>query len=267
MRFDVLTLLPEFFESPLKQGVLGRSIKSGLVEVGLTNIRDYSSDLRRNVDAAPYGGGAGMVLKVEPVVKAIEDLKSKVGGGEKIFTEIGVEGRMGVGSETCNIENEKGISEVLKGGEVVIMLTPQGAPLTQKKAQELSSKDRIIILCGRYEGFDERIREFVDEEISIGDFVLSGGEAAALVLIDSIGRLVPGVLGDKDSLDDESFSEARDGLLEYPQYTRPEEFRSMRVPKVLTSGNHKEINEWRRRESIKRTKKRRPDLIEDVEEG
>jgi tRNA (guanine37-N1)-methyltransferase len=221
----ILTLLPEFFDSPLRQSVIGRAIKAGIINVDLRNIRDYSTDKHRSVDAAPYGGGAGMLMRVEPVVAAIEAAREEAAEAGKSAT--------------------------------VILLTPQGEQLTHKKAVELSGLDHLVLVCGRYEGFDERIRGFVDMELSIGDYVLAGGEAAALTIIDAVGRLVPGVLGASDSLKHESFS---DGLLEYPQYTRPDDFRGMKVPEVLISGNHALIGKWREQESRARTLQRRPGL-------
>lgn len=226
MVFDILTLFPEFFSSTVRHGVVGRAAASGLIEINARSLRDYTEDRHRTTDDSPYGGGHGMVMKVEPVARGIDDLK----------------GRGGPAS--------------------VILTTPQGRPFSQPLAEELASKGRLIIVCGRYEGFDERIREFADYEISIGDYVLSGGEVPALVIIDAVSRLVPGVLGEPESAKSDSFSA---GLLEYPQYTRPEEFRGMRVPEVLLSGNHAAIEKWRRRESVRRTCLRRPDLLQKAE--
>ncbi len=228
MRFHVLTLFPEFFSSPLRQSIIGRAIEKGILTVSLHNIRDYAEDKHRTVDDTPYGGGAGMVLKVEPVVNCLEAVRKKT-TADKTLT---------------------------------ILTTPQGVRLEQKLVEKLAEYQELIILCGRYEGIDERIRAFVDMELSIGDYILTGGEIASLVIIDSVGRLVPGVVGERDSLKSESFA---DGLLEYPQYTRPVEFRGMRVPDVLLSGHHERIREWRRRESLKRTLERRPDLLEKAE--
>jgi len=231
MRFDILTLFPRFFDSPLTQSIIGRAIKKGVIDVRVHNIRDYAADKHRTTDDAPYGGGCGMILKVTPVVRAIESIKGE-------------------------LRQKKG-----KKGEnftPVVLATPQGAPLNHKMAQELSRFERIIIVCGRYEGVDERIRAHVDREISIGDYIVTGGEIPALALIDCVGRFIPGVLGDIDSSMTESFAA---GLLEYPQYTRPRVFREERVPDVLLSGNHLEIERWRRKESIGRTLERRPDLL------
>ncbi|MBI5238360.1 MAG: tRNA (guanosine(37)-N1)-methyltransferase TrmD [Deltaproteobacteria bacterium] len=223
MRFDVLTIVPEYFSSPLCQSVLGKAAAKGLLDVRAHNIRDYALDKHKTTDDYPYGGGCGMVMKVEPAALAIEAVK----GGER-------------------------------SGQKVILMTPQGRPLSHALAKELSGNGRIIIVCGRYEGVDERIRTFVDMEVSIGDYILPGGEAAALVLIESVARFIPGVLGKDESAAEDSFAE---GLLEYPHYTRPEEFRGAKVPQALLSGNHAEIEAWRRRESLRRTYLRRPELI------
>ncbi len=223
MRFDVLTLFPEVFSSPLRESILGRAIDKGLVQVRTTNIRDFSSDKHRVVDDAPYGGGQGMIMKVEPIARAIESVKSQ------------------------------------KPSAWTVYLTPQGRRFDQDRARALSARTDLILLCGHYEGVDERVRElFVDEEISIGDYVLTGGEIAALVLIDAISRLLPGVLGSDRSAEDDSFF---DSLLEYPQYTRPFAFREHQVPDVLLSGNHEAISLWRRRQALERTLMRRPDLL------
>ncbi len=224
MIIEVLTLFPEIFSSPLKHSILGKALERGLLNVRLRNIRDYAFDKHRQVDDRPFGGGSGMLMKPEPLAAAIEAVRSEVPGIR------------------------------------VVLLTPQGKLFDQDKARELASLESIALISGRYEGVDERIREhWVDEELSIGDYVLSGGEFAALVVIDVIARLVPGVLGDEESCVEESFSE---GLLEYPQYTRPRNFRGYEVPEVLVSGNHEAIRRWRRRESLKRTLEKRPELID-----
>lgn len=229
MRVDVLTLFPEMFESPLSHSILKRARESGIVDIALTNIRDFSKDSYRKVDDAPYGGGPGMVMMPGPVFDCFEHVKKLSPKKPK-----------------------------------VILLTPQGRPLDQAKAIELSNEERLILIAGRYEGFDERIRIGLDaEQISIGDYVLSGGELAAMVVIDAVVRLLPGALGDDNSAQDDSFS---NGLLEYPQYTRPELFGQMKVPDILLSGDHAKIAEWRRRQSIERTKKWRPDLLKGKEE-
>ena len=223
MIFEILTLFPEFFTSPLKQSVVGKAIAKGIIQVTAHNLRDYTLDKHKTTDDSPYGGGHGMVMKVEPMVRAMEALKSG------------------------------------RPDAAVVMTTPQGERFTQKTAAEFSALPAIIIVCGRYEGYDERIRAFADREVSVGDYVLSGGEIPALAVIDAVARLVPGVLGEPGSSESDSFSA---GLLEYPQYTRPEEFRGMTVPEVLLSGNHASIEKWRRREALKRTFLKRPDLIE-----
>ncbi|MFZ3072784.1 MAG: tRNA (guanosine(37)-N1)-methyltransferase TrmD [Thermodesulfobacteriota bacterium] len=228
MKFRVLTLFPLFFESPLKQSIIGKAVDKGLIEVFVYDIRDFvpAEDKHRNTDDAPYGGGCGMVMKVPPVVNSIEAAKKDSSG-------------------SCR----------------VVLLSPRGARFDHAKARELSIVDNVIIVCGRYEGIDERVRAFVDDEISIGDYVLSGGEPAALCVIDGVSRFIPGVLGAEGSLIEESFSE---GLLEYPHYTRPEDFRGMRVPDTLLSGNHAEIRKWRRRESLRETLRSRPELLESA---
>ena len=223
MRFDILTLFPEMFSSPFKESILAKAIEKGLIEVRTINIRDFALDKHRIVDDAPYGGGQGMVMKVEPIARAIEQVKSEDPSVRTIY------------------------------------LTPEGKPLNQEMARQLSSRSHLILLCGRYEGVDERARElFVDEEISIGDYVLTGGELAAMVLIDAVSRLLPGVLGSDRSAEEDSFFGS---LLEYPQYTRPATFRGYEVPEVLLSGNHQAISLWRRKEALRRTWMRRPDLL------
>jgi tRNA (guanine37-N1)-methyltransferase len=227
MRIDVLTLFPEMFESPLNHSILKRAQEAGVVEIILTNIRDFSNDKHGKVDDRPYGGGPGMVMLCQPVFDCFEHVAGQ--------------------------SSEKGR---------VILLTPQGRPFTQKSAAEFSEEKRLILISGHYEGFDERIKTGLDaEQISIGDYVLSGGELAAMVIIDTVVRLLPGALGDECSAEDETFSEAVSGGLEYPQYTRPEEFRGMKVPEVLLSGHHGEIKKWRRQKSLERTRKTRPDLL------
>lgn len=222
MHFHIITIFPEFFLSPLSVSLLKKAQDKGVVSCSVHNLRDYATGKHRSTDDAPYGGGRGMVMKPEPVVAALEGVSQRLSKPWKI------------------------------------LLSPQGAPLVQAKVAELAGKETLVLLCGRYEGVDERIRAFVDEELSIGDYVLSGGEVAALVIIDAVARLVPGVIGCKASTEEESFS---NGLLEYPQYTRPEEFRGLRVPEVLLSGNHAEIARWRRRQALLRTRERRPDLL------
>jgi tRNA (guanine37-N1)-methyltransferase len=223
MRFDILTLFPDMFVSPFRESILGKAIEKGLIEIRTINIRDFASDKHHVVDDSPYGGGQGMVMKVEPIGRAIDSVKSKDPDARTIY------------------------------------LTPQGNRLSQEMARELSSRSHLLLLCGRYEGIDERARElFVDEEISIGDYVLTGGELAAMVLIDSVSRLLPGVLGSDRSAEEDSFFNS---LLEYPQYTRPFSFMGSSVPEVLVSGDHAAISSWRRREALRRTSVRRPDLL------
>lgn len=225
MKYDVITLFPEIIESYCSQSITKRGIESNIIDVQTYNPRDYSKDKHKKVDDTPYGGGDGMVLACQPIFDCYSAINKK--------------------------ENFE-----------FIMLTPQGEKFSQKTAVELSKKEQIILLCGHYEGFDERIRLGLNpREISIGDFVLTGGELGALVLIDSISRNLENYLGkDKCALED-SFSEGLEGLLEYPHYTKPREYLGMKVPDVLLNGNHKEIEEYRKQESIKRTQKRRPDLL------
>jgi tRNA (guanine37-N1)-methyltransferase len=225
MRIDVLTLFPEMFEGPLRASILGRAIESGLVEVVLHNIRDYAEDKHHVVDDYPFGGGPGMVMKPEPLFAAVE-----------------------------------AVSAMHRANGRVVLLTPQGRLLNQALGDELAQRERLILICGHYEGVDERVREhLIDDEISIGDYVLSGGELPAMVLIDVVARRLPGALGSEESLAEESHAQ---GLLEYPQYTRPADFRGWQVPEVLLSGHHAQIATWRRQQSILRTARRRPELLE-----
>jgi tRNA (guanine37-N1)-methyltransferase len=227
MKFDLLTLFPGMFSGAFSESIIKNAVEKGLVEISLHNIRDFAFDKHRVTDDYPYGGGAGMVMKVEPLAACIESVKA-----------------------------DRPLSKV-------VLLTPGGRPLNQSLAKELSSEDGLIIICGRYEGVDERVRElFVDLEVSIGDFVLTGGEPAAVILVDAVSRLLPGVLGSRQSAEEDSFG---NGLLEYPQYTRPPEFRGMTVPPVLLSGNHREIECWRRRQSLRRTWLMRPELLDDAD--
>lgn len=227
MKFQILTLFPEMFAGPLSTSIIGRGVESGLLAIELHNIRDYALDRHKTVDDAPYGGGAGMVMKVEPMTATLEAVRAKAPRAR------------------------------------IMLASPRGVPFTQEKAAELANEEELIILCGRYEGIDERLMElFRPEEFSIGDYVLTGGELAAMVLVDAVGRLVPGVLGSNESTDEESFS---DGLLEYPHYTRPPEFRGLKVPDVLLSGNHREIARWRREQSLLKTAQVRPSLLGKAE--
>lgn len=232
MKIDILTLFPGMFDCVIGESILKRAQGKGLVEINIHNLRDWTSDAHRTADDKPFGGGPGMVMKVEPVWRALVDLKI--------------------------LRNTRYSIRNTKQGNRVILLTPQGKRYEQKDAKRLAKYERLVLICGHYEGVDERIGSLCDEEISIGDYVLTCGEIPALVLIDSVVRLVPGVLGDKDSLDSESFE---DDLLEYPHYTRPAEFEGMVVPQVLTSGDHKRIDAWRKEEALKRTRARRPDLL------
>jgi tRNA (guanine37-N1)-methyltransferase len=269
MQFDILTLFPEMFGAclaesrrtcpdistkskfsgvPFSESMIKRALEKGIVKINIHNLRNWAKDKHKTVDDTPYGGGAGMVMRVDIVDKAISNIKYQI-------------------SKRSKPKNKK-----LK----TILLTPQGKPFNQKIAQTLTEYSNLILICGHYEGFDERVREhLVDEEISIGDYILTGGELPAMVLVDVISRLIPGVLGKKESLKYESFSEIHPRLstskvrdksasirvLEYPQYTRPEVYRGWKVPKILLSGNHQEIETWRSEQALLRTKSRRPDLL------
>ena len=223
MRFDVLTLFPELFSSFLKETILGRAVKAGLVDIRLVNIRSFARGRHLVADDTPFGGGQGMVMKPGPISRALESI------------------------------------DRTKDRSLVLLLTPQGRTFDQPLAWDLSRMEQLILICGRYEGVDERIRTTcVDMELSIGDYVLSGGEMAAMVVMDAVSRLVPGVLGGEKSAQEDSFE---DGLLEYPQYTRPRVFKNQEVPEILLSGDHEKIRVWRRTESLKRTLERRPDLL------
>jgi len=224
MRFDILTLFPEIFPGYLGQSVLKRAIERGMIDVQLHNIRDWATDKHRTVDDRPFGGGPGMVLKVQPIVECVEAVR--------------------------RLADDPG---------QLLMLTPQGRRLDQPKVEELAGRKRLVLLCGRYEGFDERVRQILEpEEISIGDFVLSGGEVAAMVIVDAVARLIPGVLGDEESSRQDSFS-GDERLLEFSQYTRPREYRGLEVPEVLLSGDHEEIARWRKEQSLQRTRQRGQD--------
>lgn len=225
MRFDVLTIFPELFDSPLKVSLLGKAIEAGIVDVGVHDLRKWAPGPHRKVDDAPFGGGAGMVMAPGPVVEAVEAIR--------------------------------------RPGGRVILLAAAGRPLTQGMAAELAGAEQLVLVCGRYEGMDDRIRQVLDaEEVSIGEYVLSGGELPALVLIDAVSRLIPGVMGNAESLGEESFA---GGLLEYPQFTRPADFRGHKVPEVLVSGHHGMVAKWRREQSLRRTFERRPQLLDSAE--
>lgn len=228
IRFDVLTLFPEMFHGFLHTSIIKKAHEKGLVETSIINFRDFATDKHKTVDDTPYGGGGGMVLKPQPIFDAVDHLLKDVDHRPPI-----------------------------------LLMSPQGEPFSQRKAEELARHSRLIILCGHYEGYDERIREHLaTEEISIGDYVLTGGELPAMVVMDSVSRLITGVLGNESSAVSDSFST---GLLEYPQYTRPAEYRGYRVPDVLLSGHHLKIEKWRREQSLLRTWERRPDLLETAD--
>ncbi|MBK7449306.1 MAG: tRNA (guanosine(37)-N1)-methyltransferase TrmD [Anaerolineales bacterium] len=236
MQFEVFTLLPEVFPSYLETSILKRARERGLIHVNVHNIRNHTHDRHHTTDDTPYGGGGGMVMKPEPVFEAIETV-------------------LGIASPPSTPELESPLP--------IILLTPQGRVFNQSIAKELSQHSKIVLLCGRYEGIDERIRQnLVTDEISIGDYVLTGGEIPALILIDAISRLLPDVLGDPTGAEDDSHAM---GLLEYPHYTRPPEFRGSKVPDVLLSGDHAKIDKWRREQALERTFKKRPDMLEKAD--
>ncbi len=226
MKVDVLTLFPGMFAGAMDESILRRAQEKRRLELTVRNLRDWAHDRHRTVDDEPYGGGPGMVLKPEPIFEAIEELAG----------------------ETTQ----------------VVMLSPQGQPFRQSKARELAGHEHLLMLCGAYEGFDERVRSLVNHELSIGDYVLTNGALPAMVVIDAVTRLLPGVLGDNSSSAEESFSE---NLLEYPQYTRPADFRGMKVPEVLLSGDHGAVEEWRQEQAVERTAQRRPDLLKERKEN
>ncbi|MGC4115416.1 MAG: tRNA (guanosine(37)-N1)-methyltransferase TrmD [Myxococcales bacterium] len=222
LSFEILTLFPRMVEGPLAESILGKAREKGLVEVAVTDVRDFAAGKHRITDDSPYGGGAGMVMKVEPLVAAIEAARAR------------------------------------RQGARVVLMDPRGRTLNQEVVRELYGRKNLVLVCGRYEGVDERVRKYVDEELSLGDFILTGGELAALTVIDAVSRLEPGVLGNEASPGDESFEA---GLLEFPQYTRPPEFRGDKVPDVLLSGDHAKVARWRRAMSLRTTRDRRPDLF------
>lgn len=227
MRFHIVTIFPEFFAGPFQHGVVARAQGAGRLEIQLHDLRNWTYDRHRTVDDRPFGGGEGMLLKAEPLFEAVESLLPQRGPGSR-----------------------------------VVLVSAQGKPFTQEAARRWAQLDDLFILCGRYEGVDERVAEHLaDEEVSIGDFVLSGGELAAALIVDTVARLLPGVLGNEDSTRNESFGEGNDGLLDCPQYTRPAEFRGWKVPEVLLGGNHEEIKRWRRAASREKTERLRPDLL------
>lgn len=224
MKIELLTIFPEMFESFLSASIIGRAREAGLLDIHATDIRPYSQNKHKNTDDYPFGGGAGMLMLAQPIADAMKAVTRPPFQGKRIY------------------------------------MSPRGVPLTQALAQELSQEERLVILCGHYEGVDQRVLDkYIDMEISVGDYVLTGGETAAMVLIDCVSRLVPGVLGSAESAGDESFS--NDGLLEYPQYTRPRVFEDMEVPEVLLNGDHKKISQWRREQALLATARMRPDLL------
>lgn len=227
MKIDVLTLFPRMFQGPLTESIIGKAIDKDLLQVNVMNFRDYTDNKHQNVDDYPYGGGAGMLLKAQPIFAAIDAINEQAPNTKKR----------------------------------VILLDPAGVPFTQSVAEELAEEEHLVFICGHYEGYDERIRTLVTDEISLGDYVLTGGELGAMVMIDATVRLLPEVLGNDQSAKTDSHST---GLLEHPQYTRPAEYRGMKVPDVIISGNHKKIKEWQDKESIRRTMERRPDMLENV---
>ncbi|MEK4948267.1 tRNA (guanosine(37)-N1)-methyltransferase TrmD [Carnobacterium sp. FSL W8-0810] len=227
MKIDVLTLFPRMFQGPLTESIIGKAIDRDLLKVDVVNFRDYTDNKHLNVDDYPYGGGAGMLLKAQPIFDAIDAINEKAPETKKR----------------------------------VILLDPAGIPFTQSVAEELAEEEHLVFICGHYEGYDERIRTLVTDEISLGDYVLTGGELGAMVMIDATVRLLPEVLGNDQSAKTDSHST---GLLEHPQYTRPAEYRGMKVPDVLISGNHKKIKEWQDKESIRRTFERRPDMLDSL---
>jgi tRNA (guanine37-N1)-methyltransferase len=227
MKFDVVTIFPRMVEGALAEGVIGRGIERGLLDIKVHDLRDYTADRHRSVDDVPYGGGPGMVMKPEPVARAVESIRAS-----------------------------RGVAEA------VILLSPQGRCFTQAEAARIGQLRHVVLLCGRYEGMDERVRALVaTEELSVGDYVLSGGELPALIVVDAVGRLVPGVVGDEGSVEADSFSR---GLLDYPHYTRPAEFAGLKVPDVLLSGHHAQVRRWRKKAALARTLERRPELLDEA---
>jgi tRNA (guanine37-N1)-methyltransferase len=227
MKFDIVTIFPRMVHAGLAEGVVSRGIARGLIDIAVHDLRDHTHDRHRTVDDVPYGGGPGMVMKPEPLTRAVEDIRAR-----------------------------RGVPDA------VVLLTPQGRAFRQAEAVRMSELSHIVLLCGRYEGMDERVRELVaTDELSIGDYVLSGGELPALVVIDAISRLIPGVVGDGQSVEQDSFA---DGVLDYPHYTRPADFGGLKVPDVLLSGHHSEVRRWRRKTALARTLERRPELLDDA---
>jgi len=239
MKIDILTLFPEMFEGVFNYSIIKRAQEKGLAEIKIHNLRNWAIDKRGTVDDRPYGGGPGMILMIEPIYKALKYLKA---------------------IPHYDTKNAPAKMTPKIGKQKIILLSPSGKLFNQKKAQELSKMKRIILVCGHYEGVDERVAEYlVDEEISIGDYILTGGELPAMVLVDAIVRLIPNVLEKPEAIKSESFSP----LLEYPQYTRPENFKGLKVPEILLSGNHQKIAQWREKMALEKTKKRRPELLKN----
>ena len=236
MKIDVLTLFPEMFEGVFQSSILKRAQEKGSVQLNTVNFRKFAGNKHGTVDDMPYGGGAGMVLKPEPIFRAVEALEEQTADGDNSSADA--------------------------GRKRVILMCPQGTPFRQRIAEEFSRERHLVFICGHYEGYDERIRRLITDEISIGDYVLTGGELPAMVVIDSVVRLLPGVLGNDASAVSDSFSTGR---LEHPQYTRPAEFRGMKVPDILLSGHHQNIETWRKKQSLRRTWERRPDLLAGVD--
>jgi tRNA (guanine37-N1)-methyltransferase len=234
MRIELVTLFPELFETFFKTSFVGRAVEKDIVQTRFQSPREFGLGKHQSVDDTPYGGGSGMVMRVDVMVTALEALDAR-----------------------SSAQNEPKSRRIL--------LTPQGARFDQRAAARLSAEPALMFICGRYEGFDERVRSFVDEELSLGDFVMTGGEVAAMAMIEATVRLLPGVLGNEASTHEESHAPGGGGLLEYPHYTRPAEFRGMKVPEILTSGHHAQIEKWRKAQSLERTRTRRPDLLEDDE--
>ncbi len=227
MRIDIITIFPDMFKNILNESIIKRAQAKRKVKIFVHNLRDYTLDKHRKVDDRPFGGGSGMVMSAEPIFRAVEKIRTK--------------------------------NKALRTKAKIVLLSPQGKRLNQGLAKKLAKSKHLILVCGHYEGIDERVRQYlVDEEISIGDYVLTGGELAAMVLVDTLVRLIPGVLGDKNSLKFESFE---GNLLEYPQYTRPADFRAIKVPSILLSGDHQKINQWRKKEALRITRLKRPDLF------
>lgn len=228
MKFNIITIFPEIFSSYFGESIIGRAQKERLIDIEIHNLRDYTKDKHKKVDDTPYGGGAGMVMQVQPIYDCVNFIKSQI-------------------TSTKSQTNSK--LQISNNNRRIILFSAKGKKYTQSDAERLAKYDNLILICGRYEGVDERVAEHIaDEEISIGDYVLTGGEIPAMILVDSISRLIPGVLGNPESLKEESFSKITDAILEYPQYTKPEEFEGWKVPEVLLSGNHKKIEDWRKKQ-------------------